>query len=614
MELIHIENKIQCNNCSNEYILKNNSIIFDNRNFLSKNENVIKELLQKIKKFGYEKGIEKFIIKNDEFKEQLVNTQYDKSIDFIFHGIGKKFSKCLNIDEGLGNKSEILSKIFKQVYTIEFNDELIELQNIRFNEKRLNNISIIKSNLLRLPFPDNYFDLILANDILDNIEKFAEKENLKDVRRKIIQELKRVINNDGCIIFGVKNHRDSDKKYKNKILNLLKVNKKKFLEDSLILNGEGLFVKPFWTFPSYGLPLYSGEIFDEISLKAFFKNIISHVSISNKKKYQIKIIVLMLSIFKKINYPFIKTLIHIISPSFVLCCWKKNDEESLENWIKNKTNYKNVLRMSRHEKILFMLLNKKSEIEKCVYIKRYGYKIPNEIKFFEREFPTEKIPTERIILTNWLKGRPINTKNQNEVIEIINELIKFQNKTKARLMSTDDISKEIMFIKNGLEYFECNKYEYDEWIKQYEKYMEAKNIRKTSVHGDFWFSNIIYDSESRKITFIDWEGYTKEGNPFEDIIWLLCNLMGMSTKEYAIQFKKHLEKKGEMSQMIKLIENKINSHFGFKLDFILLLKIYLIKWMIIQKQIKEKNSRSKINLKNVQIMKHEEILNILSKY
>jgi len=66
--------------------------------------------------------------------------------------------------------------------------------------------------------------------------------------------------------------------------------------------------------------------------------------------------------------------------------------------------------------------------------------------------------------------------------------------------------------------------------------------------------------------------------------------------------------------MIKLIENKINSHFGFKLDFILLLKIYLIKWMIIQKQIKEKNSRSKINLKNVQIMKHEEILNILSKY
>ena len=39
--------------------------------------------------------------------------------------------------------------------------------------------------------------------------------------------------------------------------------------------------------------------------------------------------------------------------------------------------------------------------------------------------------------------------------------------------------------------------------------------------------------------------------------------------------------------LILIIKNRINSHFGFQLDYSLLFRINLLKWMIIQDQIEE---------------------------
>jgi len=613
-ELVQIKNYQQCNNCLKNYIFENNCVVFKNYDFSQvSNNKLIKELIKKIKKSGFENGVKKFLITNNKLESQLNNTQYDKSVDVIFHGIGKKFSRCLNIRDELGNKSEILSNIFKQVYLIEFDNDSIELQNLRFKEREISNISITKSNLLKLPFPDNFFDLILCNEILDDVEKFGEKNLQKETREKIIQELKRIINDEGCIIFGINNNFNVKTKLKECINDFLGLKKGRFTKYFSILENKGLLIKPLWAFPSYFHPLFSGEISNDITLKGFFKNINSLIS-SQNEGHQGRIIEIILFIFKKMNYPFIESIIQIFSPSFVFCCWKNDNPKSLENWIKDETGYKNILRLSKHEKIIFMLLNFKGEIEKGVYIKRYGNEIPNEIKFLKREFPELKKPTERIWKVNWLKGRPVNSKNQNEVMATIDELIKFQTKTKSEIMNKDDAIKETLFIKKGLEYFGYKNIKYYEWLKQYEDYIEQNKINMTSVHGDFWFSNVIFDPKTKNINIIDWESCSEKGNPYEDFMWLLCNFMGMSSKNPILKFKKYLEGNGEMNKMMEQMKNKINLHFGFKLDFILLLRINLMKWMIIQKQINEKNSSNTINSKESQRMKHAEMLEILSKY
>ncbi|QLH10207.1 class I SAM-dependent methyltransferase [Nitrosarchaeum sp. AC2] len=615
-ELLKVENKLYCNNCHNDYVQENNCVDFKNYDsrYNVKNEMIMKELLLDVEQNGYKEGIRKFLVANNKFKSYFSNLEYDKSIDVIFHGIGKNCLRCLNIKNEFGNKAEILSNIFKQVYTIEFDDYSIEFQKKRFDEGKCSNISIAKCDLLKLPFPDGYFDLILCNDILDNISNNAITSDKPDSQKQIITELKRVVNEKGCIIFGVDNDRGLKIKWKESGNNLRVNSSRKFSEYLMILQNSGMSVKSYWALPTYNTPYYSGEIFDKISLKAFFRNISIFISTLRGGKKGTKKMEMMLYLLKNMNYYLMKKGIQIFAPSFVFCCRKGDNSGSLENWIKKETGYKNILRMSRHEKILFMLLNVNGIIEKSVYIRRFGYEIPSDIKFFERNYPNIKEPEERMWIVNWLNGRPVNPNNKNEIFATLNWLIEFQKKNKLEKMNKDNIQAEIMFIKNGLEYFQyTNVNEYFDWLKEYVQYIENYQIRMTPVHGDFWFPNVLYDTKTKKINVIDWETFSEKGNPFEDFMWFLCNLMGMSSKDPVLKFKENLEGNSKMNKILDEIKNQINLHFGFKLNYTLLMRINLLKWMIIQEQIREKSLGRLEKIDECESI-HLKILNVLSEH
>ena len=81
---------------------------------------------------------------------------------------------------------------------------------------------------------------------------------------------------------------------------------------------------------------------------------------------------------------------------------------------------------------------------------------------------------------------------------------------------------------------------------------------------------------------------------------------------HALKFKKYLEGNGEMNKIMELLKNQINSYFGFKLDYSLLFRINLMKWMIIQDQVGEKSSGGiKKSQQSVIFLK---ILDILTEY
>jgi hypothetical protein len=88
----------------------------------------------------------------------------------------------------------------------------------------------------------------------------------------------------------------------------------------------------------------------------------------------------------------------------------------------------------------------------------------------------------------------------------------------------------------------------------------------------------------------------------------------MSSKDPILKFKKNLSGKGEMSEIFEQVKFKINSHFGFKLDFILLLRINLMKWMIIQEQIKEKTNTKLTKPEQNQSTFHIKILDAMSEF
>ena len=78
---------------------------------------------------------------------------------------------------GLGNKVEILSHVFNEVYSVEIMNELLIFQNIRFENAKLNNVSCVKSKIETLPFSNNFFDLVVLGSKLSEFMQYYSEKN-----------------------------------------------------------------------------------------------------------------------------------------------------------------------------------------------------------------------------------------------------------------------------------------------------------------------------------------------------------------------------------------------------------------------------------------------------
>lgn len=575
-ELMLNEKILSCKKCNENYPYENEISIFPvftkHKGF---NDN-LKKLNNEIKRDGFETAIEKFLIKNPELRSSLTYTKYDRSADSIFHCIGNSNQKCLEIKSELGNKVEILSNIFNQVYSIEIEDDLIEFQKIRFNQRKRNNIIVAKCDLIKLPFSDNFFDLILCNNLLDTISNYYDSSE-SESQNLLIKELKRVIKPNGKIIFGVENKFGIKLVKNERHEQNEKIRKQGFSYFRTLFKNNELYVRSYWVLPSYKKPYFSGDLKDKLSLKWFINNLdnfIGKQTLSKNKKN-------LLSLIKKINYIFLEKLVENFIPSFIFCCGKTSFEDTIEDQIKRDTNYENFLMLSRRMKILFILLNRNGEPEKLVTVKRYGSEFPTKLEQLERKFPIMKDPEKKAWMEDWFPGCSLNPLNLNEVTLAINWLINFQNNSKQELINKNDIIEEVLLIKKGLQYVNHGDLnQYYKWLDDYEKFMENNKIYKTGVHGDFWISNILINSKDDKIHVLDWELFREKGNPLLDFLTFLYNLMAMTENEPLETLKKNLSGNGKANKIISNFKLMMEEHFGFNLDFILLLRFYLLKKMI----------------------------------
>jgi len=99
------------------------------------------------------------------------------------------------------------------------------------------------------------------------------------------------------------------------------------------------------------------------------------------------------------------------------------------------------------------------------------------------------------------------------------------------------------------------------------------------MHGDFWITNILYESKTKTICVLDWELFREKGNPLIDFLLFTYDLMAKTSVNPLETFKKNLAGKGEASKIINHVKIRMEKHFGFKMNFELLMRFYLIKKM-----------------------------------
>jgi len=558
------EKLVNCNKCNKNFLKNHNFFDFSDKDTSTakKTNSKMQKLLDNIKQFSYEDGLQEYVKEFPGERAFLLNTKFDQNIDTIFHCLNVNYKNCLVIGDHYGNSSEVLAEIFETVYSVNSSSQSIEFQIKRFEKKNISNIISIKTNLEDLPFIDNTFDMIVfknhqINKELNNYESKIEKS-------EYLQKIKKILSDGGCLCLSLQNKFGanifSDIKESSEFSNMKKYSFHNYLKMFKKLDFK---LKTYWGFPSEKRPYFSAKMDDEIALKWYFQNFASFVK-DTKIKTKQKILFFIL---KNTSGYIRKFLMQNFAPFFIFCCYKNHISESIEDVILSQTKFNHCLVISRRIKIIFILFDKYKKPKFVVHLKRYGKEFTKKLSVYNRVFPEMGNPKEQWWLEEWKNGRALNPLKYEEVIAAIKWLVSFQQNTSQEIFKKDDLSVEIKMIRNEMKNVNAlNKIQYKKWLDDYELMLENHEIRKSALHGDFWYANMLYDSKQKLVNLIDWENFKKNGNPFHDLTTFIMRCMMISNSNQVDAFKSNLTSNKKFKNLLKEIQKIVNSHYNFSVD------------------------------------------------
>jgi SAM-dependent methyltransferase len=199
-----------CNHCHKSYLIHDGYVDFLGQvdDFYAGEipQNDMRELIKEIDSLGYSEALKRLSLKEPYLKSYIED---ERRGDWICHCFGGRRNnnnrRCLDIGSGLGNLSEMLSHYYDRVYSLEPVPERIEFQKRRFKNSNINNVTIVRGNALDLPFPNDYFDLVVCNGVLEWVGIMNTDRPPREVQLSFLREVKRTLSDKGCLYIGIEN-------------------------------------------------------------------------------------------------------------------------------------------------------------------------------------------------------------------------------------------------------------------------------------------------------------------------------------------------------------------------------------------------------------------------
>jgi SAM-dependent methyltransferase len=112
---------------------------------------------------------------------------------------------ALDIGSGYGAITHSLASVAGEVYSLEAMTERIEFTRIRLEQEGIANVRLIQGSALNLPFPENSFDLIVVNGVLEWTGEWETNGNPRAVQRRFLKHLRGLLRDDGLLVIGIEN-------------------------------------------------------------------------------------------------------------------------------------------------------------------------------------------------------------------------------------------------------------------------------------------------------------------------------------------------------------------------------------------------------------------------
>jgi ubiquinone/menaquinone biosynthesis C-methylase UbiE len=591
--LVRDGNVLACKTCGAEYKYENEIYDFLGDSHYYWNELTVEEthnFLETAKLKGWKNAVRSQSVKHPDFNEYGMGRS---RIDWLFHCIDfSRTDTCLDIGSGWGAISFTLSSYFKDVWSLEAVKQRIDFQRIRQQEENIKNVHFVRSDWLKLPFQDNYFDIVCANGVLEWVGLSDYSKNPRDLQIEFLKEIQRVLKPDGCLYIGIENRFGFGSFLGNidhsglrftsvlprKISDIIvKLSPKSgkyrqhnemerwpnyrtytyslFGYTDLLKKGNFSQVDYYWT-TSYNNPRFAGKLADN-SIFYFLKFLRSHKGIATTFAS------FGINVMTRLPKKFVKLLTSIIVPELLIFAYKGKRENTFET---------KLLQLGNPASSFFRLSGSLSMESKISYF-LFEHDKPYTILKFPRGRKSTALALEEqkisrfnnlsigektvnsvpVFIEPALNGDQIHLSSQSQNLLALKWLLDFQNKTQKGFWDQNQLEVGINSILDFLQNTEMERelrMRTRTRIEAFVKLLADIRVPVTSEHGDFCNANIIIDKS--KVSVVDWEFFEESGEPFYDFIFfLLTSAYSRTSGKSAV---KNLICEGNYSStMLKLI-------------------------------------------------------------
>ena len=187
---------------------------------------------------------------------------------------------------------------------------------------------------------------------------------------------------------------------------------------------------------------------------------------------------------------------------------------------------------------------------------------------------------EKILSEDWFGNDHLDRLNINHVKLALDWLTNFQNNTSSGSFDPHDIEAEVKNLKNELSRIEeIHNLPYHKCLDEYKQHVSAIKLKMTAVHGDFQVRNILVNQDNLSVNVIDWDAFMEKGNPLVDFL-ALAGSMIFQGSDSVEECSSNLRGIGKAVPALKLIKKTMNEHFQADLDFIILLRFFVLKILL----------------------------------
>lgn len=590
--LLRKENQLVCENCGIHCIVNGELYDFMGDNAYYWNEITLKEMeetLELAKVEGWRAAARKVGFKHPNLAEYILS---NARADWLFHCIDySKTKTCLDIGSGWGSNAFILANYFDKVWSLEAVKQRLEFQQIRQKQDKITNIKFVRSDWLRLPFPDNYFDLVVSNGVLEWVGLSDYFKNPHQVQVDFLKEIRRVLKTDGCLYVGIENrfalssflgakdhtglsytsiiprkvadlivrtsgktgeyrqHNQMNKwgDYRTYTYSMTGYNK-------LLKEAEYYHIDFYWS-RSYNMPRYSGR-FDDGSFRFYLRLLRSEAG----SIHSIGSLLTYIGTFIPNNI--LKWANRSLCESFLIYAYKSKKGVTFESKIicAEDTDFLKLSGGHSMESKINYLLIKGNELKSVLKFPR-GRKSTSvtleETKmaaFNNINVEKQVIDAVTIFTEPALNGKHPQPHNLSQNLKAIKWLLNFQNATRKGYWDYDELKANIQDLTDFLTKSDMEhglKIRTIERMGQFAESLKKCNLPRTAEHGDYCSLNIIINHSNTYV--IDWEFYEENGDPlFDFIFFILCNAAtGNLRKSFRNNFSQNGKYFGIVDTLIK---------------------------------------------------------------